>query len=95
MGKVPPKRYAIMMAMIRKQIQLTQHQARALRREASRRAVSEAALVREAVEAWVKRGRLATDREDFVSFEMMRSEGLDRAFAFDDDFEKAGFATLP
>jgi len=26
--------------------------------------VSEAALVREAVEAWLKRGRLATDREE-------------------------------
>lgn len=32
---------------------------------------------------------------DYVSFEMMRSEGIDRAFVFDDDFEKAGFTTLP
>jgi len=31
---------------------------------------------------------------DFVSFEMMRTAGIDRAFAFDGDFERAGFATL-
>lgn len=32
---------------------------------------------------------------DFVSFEMMRGEGIVRAFAFDDDFQRAGFATVP
>jgi predicted nucleic acid-binding protein len=28
---------------------------------------------------------------DFVSFEVMRERGISRAFAFDDDFRKAGF----
>jgi len=28
---------------------------------------------------------------DFVSFEVMRSHAISRAFAFDDDFRKAGF----
>ncbi len=28
---------------------------------------------------------------DFVSFEVMREHGISRAFAFDDDFGKAGF----
>jgi predicted nucleic acid-binding protein len=28
---------------------------------------------------------------DFVSFEVMRERGISRAFAFDDDFQAAGF----
>lgn len=32
---------------------------------------------------------------DRVSFEMMRHLGLDIAFAFDDDFGKEGFETVP
>lgn len=31
---------------------------------------------------------------DRVSFELMREEGIDRAFAFDDEFETAGFRLL-
>lgn len=32
---------------------------------------------------------------DFVSFQVMRERGIARAFAFDDDFLKAGFSALP
>ena len=32
---------------------------------------------------------------DYVSFEVMRERGIDEAFAFDRDFARAGFATLP
>ncbi len=32
---------------------------------------------------------------DWTSFELMRSLGIDRAFAFDSHFEKQGFRTLP
>jgi predicted nucleic acid-binding protein len=31
---------------------------------------------------------------DFVSFQVMRERGIDRAFAFDDDFAAAGFAVV-
>lgn len=31
---------------------------------------------------------------DRVSFELMRERGIERAFAFDDDFERAGFRVL-
>lgn len=31
---------------------------------------------------------------DLVSFEFMRERGIVRAFAFDEDFERAGFETL-
>jgi predicted nucleic acid-binding protein len=31
---------------------------------------------------------------DFVSFQVMRERGIARAFAFDDDFQAAGFATV-
>ena len=31
---------------------------------------------------------------DFVSFEVMREHGISRAFAFDDDFRKAGFELI-
>jgi predicted nucleic acid-binding protein len=30
---------------------------------------------------------------DFVSFQVMRERGIARAFAFDDDFQTAGFTT--
>lgn len=30
-----------------------------------------------------------------VSFELMRAERIDRAFAFDADFARQGFATVP
>lgn len=32
---------------------------------------------------------------DFVSFQVMRERGIARAFAFDDDFQEAGFSALP
>lgn len=32
---------------------------------------------------------------DWTSFELMRSRGIDRAFAFDAHFEKRGFVVLP
>lgn len=32
---------------------------------------------------------------DQMSFAVMRSEGLTTAFAFDDDFRKVGFETVP
>jgi predicted nucleic acid-binding protein len=32
---------------------------------------------------------------DFVSFEVMRENGISRAFAFDDDFAAAGFELAP
>lgn len=32
---------------------------------------------------------------DCVSFELMRREGIETAFAFDADFEREGFGTLP
>lgn len=31
---------------------------------------------------------------DLVSFQIMRAYGITRAFAFDADFERAGFTTL-
>ncbi len=32
---------------------------------------------------------------DWVSFEVMRSRGIAQAFAFDDDFRRHGFTTVP
>jgi predicted nucleic acid-binding protein len=32
---------------------------------------------------------------DHVSFEVMRTGGIDAAFTFDDDFVREGFATVP
>ncbi len=32
---------------------------------------------------------------DFVSFQIMRTHGIRRAFTLDRDFEKAGFETIP
>lgn len=40
--------------MERKQIQFTRHELAAIRREARRRRVSDSAVVREAVDAWIK-----------------------------------------
>lgn len=36
-----------------------------------------------------------TSLADYVSFEVMRERGIRRAFAFDDDFIRAGFETVP
>jgi len=40
--------------MERRQFQLTRHQAAAVRREATRRKISDSAIVREAVELWLR-----------------------------------------
>ena len=42
--------------------------------------------------AGLRRGTSFVDR---VSFETMRSEGIERAFAFDPDFSREGFSTVP
>jgi predicted nucleic acid-binding protein len=42
--------------------------------------------------AGLRRGPSFVDR---VSFELMRSERIDRAFAFDRDFVREGFETVP
>lgn len=62
-SKALPRGRAIMMAMIRKQVQLTDRQVKALRREAARRGTSGSALVREAVEAWLGRRSAEPDRD--------------------------------
>lgn len=52
-------------------------------------------LVRSAQEAWLGRfSDQAFSLVDALSFELMRREGLDRAFAFDHHFEIAGFELL-
>jgi predicted nucleic acid-binding protein len=54
-----------------------------------------AALVRDAVSAWLERFRdQRFSLTDAVSFEAMRRERLATAFAFDQDFETAGFRLL-
>lgn len=53
------------------------------------------ALVRDAVSAWLERFRdQRFSMTDAVSFEVMRRERLKTAFAFDDDFETAGYSLL-
>ena len=53
------------------------------------------ALVRDAVSAWLERFRdQRFSMTDAVSFEVMRRERLKTAFAFDQDFETAGFQRL-
>lgn len=52
-------------------------------------------LVGEATERWLQRFRdQRFSLVDAVSFELMRREGIDRAFAFDHHFEVAGFGLL-
>lgn len=53
------------------------------------------ALHRTAVAALLASPPTRVSLVDRVSFELMRTEGIDRAFAFDDDFGKAGFTALP
>jgi len=53
------------------------------------------ALVRDAVSAWLERFRdQRFSMTDAVSFEVMRRERLRTAFAFDEDFETAGYSLL-
>lgn len=52
-------------------------------------------LVRRAVDRWLRRHRdTAFSLTDAASFEVMEREGLRDAFAFDLDFERAGFTCL-
>ncbi len=40
-------------------------------------------------------GHRSVSLVDWVSFELMRAERIDCAFAFDADFARQGFATVP
>ncbi len=55
----------------------------------------EPALHDAAVAAFIAAGSRAISLVDRVSFEVMRRESLDAAFAFDADFVRAGFRTMP
>ncbi len=48
-----------------------------------------------AVAALLAADRRSVSLVDWVSFETMRREELDAAFAFDDDFTRQGFSTRP
>lgn len=62
--------------MERRQFQLTRQQAAAVRREATRRKISDSAIVREAVDLWLgDRGHVRTDDR------MSRAMGIVGAFA--------------
>ncbi|MGH8935843.1 MAG: hypothetical protein ACRDXD_06210 [Acidimicrobiia bacterium] len=47
-----------------------------------------------AVGRWRREGRRGLSLVDVTSFVMMETRGMESAFAFDDDFIGAGFATL-
>jgi predicted nucleic acid-binding protein len=49
----------------------------------------------EAREALLASGSRAVSLADRMSFLLMRRRGIGTAFAFDEDFEREGFATLP
>lgn len=53
------------------------------------------ALHRAALTALLAAERRSVSLVDWVSFELMRERGLTRAFAFDEDFERIGFETVP
>jgi len=40
-------------------------------------------------------GSMKVSVVDWTSFEIMRAEGMREAFAFDEDFRKQGFITVP
>lgn len=48
-----------------------------------------------AMAALLARAGKRTSLVDLVSFEIMRRHGIRTAFAFDDDFRRAGFALVP
>jgi predicted nucleic acid-binding protein len=50
---------------------------------------------RAAVSAMVEAARRSVSLVDWVSFEIMRREGIDTAFAFDRDFAGQGFRVVP
>lgn len=47
------------------------------------------------VEAWLADAGPRVSFVDRVSFEVMRSRGIAMAFAFDRDFQRAGFSVVP
>jgi predicted nucleic acid-binding protein len=49
----------------------------------------------EAISSFRGSAQAGTSLVDYVSFAVMRSESLATAFAFDDDFLRAGFETIP
>jgi len=50
---------------------------------------------RNAVSAFLAAGRGGPSLVDWVSFEVMRHGGIERAFAFDRHFSKQGFQVVP
>ena len=52
-------------------------------------------LHRAAVGAMLAAGKRDVSLVDWTSFELMRSRGVNQAFAFDDDFAQHGFRLLP
>ncbi len=55
--------------------------------------VVDESLHRRAIEKWLARRSRQLSLVDVTSFLTMADQGLSRAFAYDDDFEKAGFST--
>jgi predicted nucleic acid-binding protein len=53
------------------------------------------ALHQSGVTALIASGRRDVSLVDWVSFEFMRRQGVDRAFAFDEDFARQGFTAVP
>jgi predicted nucleic acid-binding protein len=49
----------------------------------------------EGMASYRESGRKDTSLVDHMSFAVMRSERIGTAFAFDDDFRRAGFETIP
>lgn len=52
-------------------------------------------LHRSAVTALLAGARRRVSLVDWVSFELMRRQGIERAFAFDEDFAAQGFELVP
>jgi len=50
---------------------------------------------REAAVSSLLAGSMKVSLVDWTSFETMRAEGMREAFAFDEDFRKQGFSTVP
>ena len=74
--------------MERTQISLTQDQTRRLRRASVQRGVSMAHLVREAVDGYVP------DADADRDAPVMRDRSIGAAWAYDDAFDREGFATV-
>ncbi|MDR7515128.1 MAG: VapC toxin family PIN domain ribonuclease, partial [Armatimonadota bacterium] len=53
------------------------------------------ALHQDAVIALLAAGRRDLSLVDWVSFEGMRQKGIQKAFAFDEDFQAQGFVVVP